>query len=123
MGKDIQRVISSHADAAKIGRRIAEEARDKFRYDSSASNSPLSIQAASPRAFIHQRNPSESSEGSSVMLRAVCLHRTSGNDRSNADSQLLANAIAEVEQDRSKLCGGVIVSRYGFFTLCLYIST
>merc|ERR1719334_2282412 len=63
MGKDIQRVISSHADAAKIGRRIAEEARDKFRYDSSASNSPLSLQAASPRAFIHQRNPSESSDG------------------------------------------------------------
>ena len=63
MGKDIQRVISSHADAAKIGRRIAEEAAETFRYDSSASNSPLSLQAASPRAFIHQRNPSESSEG------------------------------------------------------------
>jgi len=96
MGKDIQRVISSHADAAKIGRRIAEEARDKFRYDSSASNSPLSLQAASPRAFIHQRNPSESSDGT---------------ERPSADNQLLASAIAEVEQDRSKLCGGVIVSR------------
>ena len=63
MGKDIQCVISSYADAAKIGRRIAEEAAETFRYDSSASNSPLSLQAASPRAFIHQRNPSESSEG------------------------------------------------------------
>ena len=63
MGKDIQSVISSHVDAAKIGRRIAEEAAKKFRYNSSASNSPLSLQAASPRAFIHQRNPPESSEG------------------------------------------------------------
>ena len=26
-GKDIQRVISSHADAAKIGRKIADEVR------------------------------------------------------------------------------------------------
>jgi len=97
VGKDIQRVISSHADAAKIGRRIAEEARDKFRYDSSASNSPLSLQAGSPRAFLHQRNPSDSLEGS---------------ERSSAENQLLANAIAEVEKDRSKLSGaGVIVSR------------
>ena len=51
MGKDIQCVISSYADAAKIGRRIAEEAAEKFRYDLSASNSPLPLFTKE----IHQR--------------------------------------------------------------------
>ena len=72
MGKDIQRVISSHAEAAMIGRRIAEEARDKSRYDSSASNSPLSIQQPSPRSFVQMRNPSDSTEGEPSFLH-YCL--------------------------------------------------
>ena len=42
VGKNIQRVITSHAEAAKIGHHIAEEVMDKWRSDSSASNSPLS---------------------------------------------------------------------------------
>ena len=58
-GREIQRVISNYADAAKIGRKIADEAREKSRADdSSASNSPMSVSAPSPQSYL-QRNVSE----------------------------------------------------------------
>ena len=60
-GREIQRVISNYADAAKIGRKIAEEARDKSR-ESSASNSPMSVSAASPQSYL-QRNVHEQDTG------------------------------------------------------------
>jgi len=93
-GREIQRVISNYADAAKIGRKIADEAREKSRADdSSASNSPMSVSAPSPQSYL-QRNVSEP-DGSN----------------STRHDRVMANAIAEVEQDRSKLSGaGVIVS-------------
>jgi len=93
-GREIQRVISNYADAAKIGRKIADEAREKSRDDSSASNSPMSVSAPSPQSYL-QRTNSESE----------------GTNKAERHDKVMANAIAEVEQDRSKLSGaGVIVS-------------
>ena len=51
MGKDIQHVISSHADAAQIGRRIAEEAVEKFWYDLSASKSLIEFGSGQDGSF------------------------------------------------------------------------
>ncbi|XP_023330054.1 aryl hydrocarbon receptor nuclear translocator-like protein 1 isoform X3 [Eurytemora carolleeae] len=70
VGKDIQRVITSHAEAAKIGRNIAEEIMDKWRSDSSASNSPLSnFQELSSNSLLpttsnsgHQDHPSSQAD-------------------------------------------------------------
>lgn len=95
IGREIHRVISSHAEAAKIGKHIADEIIEKWRSDSSASNSPFSsLQGGSPNtggqgqsSTSHSGHPSEAKE-----------------------SQLLREAMAEVEQDRNKL-SGVIVSR------------
>ena len=50
-GNDIQRVISSHAEAAKIGRHIADEVMEEWRNDSSASNSPASNQVSSSPSY------------------------------------------------------------------------
>jgi len=83
-GRDIQRVITNYTDAAKIGRKIADEARE----DWSASNSPMSV--SSPQ--------SQSGDQKSSSLITEKSSRLS-----------LATAMAEVEQDRSKL-GGVIVN-------------
>jgi len=92
MGKDIQRVITSHADAAKIGRKIADEVIDKFRSDSSASNSPLSLQAPSPG------------------LGLTSTRSTHGGSKDCSMDDSMRDAMAEVEKDRSQL-SGVIVSR------------
>ena len=96
-GRDIQRVITNYADAAKIGRKIAEEARDKSRGDdSSASNSPMSVSAPSPQSYLQQRSEQQQQQ----------QQQSSRHERS------MASAIAQVEEDRSKLSGaGVIVSR------------
>jgi len=63
VARDIQRVISSHAEATKIGQHIADEVIENWRaeFDSSASNSPLtSLQAvASPASLM----PSTSNSG------------------------------------------------------------
>jgi len=94
-GREIQRVISNYADAAKIGRKIAEEARDKSR-ESSASNSPMSVSAAaSPQSFL-QRNVHDPDTAGS---------------RQERHDRVLANAIAEVEHDRSKLSGVIVSSK------------
>merc|ERR1719282_1486230 len=55
-GSEIQRVISNYADAAKIGRKIADEAREKRAEDSgsSASNSPMSVSAPSPQSYLQR---------------------------------------------------------------------
>ena len=88
-------MITNYADAAKIGRKIAEEARDKSRGDdSSASNSPMSVSAPSPQSYLQQRSEQQQQQQSSRHERSM------------------ASAIAQVEEDRSKLSGaGVIVSR------------
>ena len=99
-GRDIQRVITNYADAAKIGRKIAEEARDKSRGDdSSASNSPMSVSAPSPQSYLQQRSEQQQQQQQQQQ-------QSSRHERS------MASAIAQVEEDRSKLSGaGVIVSR------------
>ena len=56
-GRDIQRVITNYSDAAKIGRKIAEEAREEE--GGSASNSPMSV--SSPQSG-QQRSSSNSGE-------------------------------------------------------------
>lgn len=99
LGKDIQRVISSHAEAAKIGRKIADEVIEKWRDSgSSASNSPLSMHVGSP--------------GLNAATTAVTDQSTSsiGADQASANSKAMRDAMAEVEQDRNQL-SGVIVSR------------
>ena len=60
-GRDIQRVITNYTDAAKIGRKIADEARE----DWSASNSPMS--ASSPQSGV-TRSSSEGNESKSTLL-------------------------------------------------------
>ena len=92
-------MITNYADAAKIGRKIAEEARDKSRGDdSSASNSPMSVSAPSPQSYLQQRSEQQQQQQQQ--------QQSSRHERS------MASAIAQVEEDRSKLSGaGVIVSR------------
>ena len=96
--RDIQRVVTNYSDAAKIGRKIAEEAREEE--VGSAGNSPMSV--SSPQ----QRSTSQDNQ-SNLQLSPLTPHLPS-----IAESQRLslATAMAEVEQDRSKLCG-VIVNR------------
>ena len=53
-GRDIQRVITNYTDAAKIGRKIADEARE----DWSASNSPMSV--SSPQSGGQRSSSNES---------------------------------------------------------------
>jgi len=96
VGKDIQRVITSHTEAAKIGQHIADEIIDKWRNDSSASNSPIdALQAGgSPNTL----QPSTSNAGAKDA--AVTNEK---------ETKLLREAMLRVEKDREKL-GGVIVS-------------
>jgi len=100
VGKDIQRVISSHAEAAKIGRHIADEIVERWRSDSSASNSPVSslLQAGSPT----EPKPTTSNSGnhSASIIQP---------DREE-ENKLLQEALVQVEHERNKL-SGVIVSR------------
>merc|ERR1719285_900669 len=92
-GRDIQRVITSHADAAQIGRKIADEVIDKWRSDSSASNSPLSLHVGSPGLYL--------SGGKSARDRQ-------GGPRTSNDSG--PRESSENDADRSHL-SGVIVNR------------
>ena len=64
-GSEIQRVITNYADAAKIGRKIADEAREKRAEDSgsSASNSPMSVSAPSPQSYLQRSVSTEQQEG------------------------------------------------------------
>merc|ERR1719282_247530 len=66
-GSEIQRVITNYADAAKIGRKIADEAREKRAEDSgsSASNSPMSVSAPSPQSYLQRTVSTDQQEGSS----------------------------------------------------------
>ena len=106
-GRDIQRVITNYTDAAKIGRKIADEARE----DWSASNSPMS--ASSPQAGL-PRSSSESNESNKSHLPPPPPPPPplTNSFITESDRLSLATAMAEVEQDRSKLCG-VIVNRLG----------
>ena len=80
---------------------IAEEAKERGRgdTDSSASNSPMSVSAASPQSYLQTRAAPQAGQQTS--------------DSGDNDSTPMASAIAQVEEDRSKLSGGsgVIVSR------------
>jgi len=77
-GRDIQRVITSHADAAKIGRKIADE-----------------VQAASPKGA-----------GQGVEKGGVAAEKL-GVARAGMDASM-RDALAEVEKDRSQLSGVIV---------------
>ena len=85
-GREIQRVITNYADAAKIGRKIADELREKRCDDSGSSggSSPMSVSAPSPQSYLQRSSSTEQQEGLSLLIhhlyfKSNCLSLLSHN--------------------------------------------
>ena len=91
--------LTSHADAAKIARKIVDE-----------------VQAASPQAAGQPPEkpvtPPQEGGGGPAGGRQEAGHRAPAGGRRVAMDPGMRDALAEVEKDRSQL-SGVIVSRWG----------